>query len=63
MDLIVSFMKLKDRVDELEKNKMSLIDNKINNIIDALAWWIPIRKKRDEFRNRLLGNFIRGGEL
>lgn len=61
MDLIVSFMKLKDRVDELEKNKMSLIDNKINNIIDALAWWIPIRKKRDEFRNRLLGNFIRGG--
>lgn len=64
MDFMMSFVKLIERIDKLEndnKNKMSLIDNKINNIIDALAWWIPIRKKRDEFRNRLLGNFIRGG--
>ena len=61
---IESYIKLKNRIDELEKenkNNILLIDNKINKIIDALAWFIPFRKKRDEFRNRLLDNFIRGG--
>ena len=60
MDFIVSFMKLKYRVDELEKINIYKMDKKINNIVDALAWFIPFRKKRDEFRNRLLDNFIRG---
>lgn len=61
---IESYIKLKNRIDELEKenkNNILLIDNKINKIIDTLAWFIPFRKKRDEFRNRLLDNFIRGG--
>ena len=26
----------------------------INNIINSLAWWIPIRKWRDNFRNKIL---------
>lgn len=33
-------------------NKVNEIDNKINNIIDTLAWWIPIKKYRDNFRNK-----------
>lgn len=28
------------------------IDNKRNRIIDKIAWWIPIKKLRDNFRNK-----------
>lgn len=31
-------------------NKIETYDNKIQKIIDTLAWWIPSKKKRDEFR-------------
>ena len=31
------------------------------NIINKLAWWIPIRKLRDNFRNKFFDNFIGGG--
>ena len=35
---------------------------KINKeIINNLAWWIPIRKLRDNFRNKFFDNFIGGG--
>ena len=35
---------------------------KINkDIVNNLAWWIPIRKLRDDFRNRFFDNFIGGG--
>ena len=34
-------------------NKINNIDNKINNIINTLAWWIPNKKKRDEFRKKI----------
>ena len=29
--------------------------------VDKLAWWIPIRKWRDNFRNKFFDNFIGGG--
>lgn len=58
-----SYIRLKNRIDELEKDKLVKIDNKINKVIDALAWWIPIKKWRDEFRNKFNDNFIRGGKL
>ena len=32
------------------------------NIINKLAWWIPIRKLRDNFRNKFFDNFIGGGK-
>lgn len=35
------------------KNKIDILDNKINNIINYLAWWIPFKKKRNEFRNKM----------
>ena len=31
-------------------NKINSLNNKINNLVDTLAWWIPFKKKRDEFR-------------
>ena len=42
--------------------KINALDNKIkrfeNKLIDTLAWWIPIRKWRDNFRNKFFDNFI-----
>ena len=54
---VESYVKLKNRIDELEKenkNNILLIDSKINKIIDALAWWIPIRKWRNNFRSKFI---------
>lgn len=34
---------------------------KIKKLIDTLAWFIPIRKWRDNFRNKFNDNFIGGG--
>ena len=30
------------------------INNRINKIVNSLAWWIPVRKLRDNFRNKML---------
>ena len=30
------------------------IDNKVNKIINQIAWWIPVKKWRDNFRNKIL---------
>ena len=32
------------------------------NIINIIAWFIPVRKWRDNFRNKFFDNFIGGGE-
>ncbi len=42
---------LNNKINDLNKNiwKLSEINNKI---INTLAWWIPIRKWRDNFRNK-----------
>ncbi|MEI0748987.1 hypothetical protein [Brachyspira pulli] len=48
-----------NRISEFD-NRINGIDNRINGIetkitklIDVLAWWIPIKKWRDNFRNKL----------
>ena len=30
------------------------IEKKIDNIVNAIAWWIPVKKWRDNFRNKIL---------
>ena len=30
------------------------INNNINNIVNTIAWWIPVKKWRDSFRNKML---------
>ncbi len=42
-------------------DKYNNIVSVFNEIVDRVAWWIPIRKWRDEFRNKFNDNFIRGG--
>ena len=35
------------------KQENNYLKLKLNNIIDIIAWWIPIKKLRDKFRNKL----------
>ncbi|WP_302272793.1 hypothetical protein [Brachyspira aalborgi] len=42
--------------------RLNNIEYKIDKLIDTLAWWIPIRKWRDNFRNKFFDKFIGGGE-
>ena len=51
---------LKDKINCYE-DKLNALNCKIDKVVDSLAWWIPIRKWRDEFRNKFNDNFIRGG--
>ena len=57
---------INQRINNLELNKLNIssiynIGYKIDKLIDTLAWWIPIRKWRDNFRNKFFDNFIGGG--
>uniref|UniRef100_UPI003F4C4FCC O-methyltransferase n=1 Tax=Brachyspira catarrhinii TaxID=2528966 RepID=UPI003F4C4FCC len=36
------------------RNEITNIDNKLNKLIDSIAWWIPIKKLRNNFRNKIL---------
>ena len=62
VDAFMNIM-LKNKQLFIEKNTISndRLDNKVNKLIDTLAWWIPIRKWRDNFRNKFFDNFIGGG--
>ena len=40
-------------IKELEYKNIQL-NSKIDNIVNSLAWWIPIKKWRDNFRNKIL---------
>ena len=35
-----------------------LTQNKLNNMIDKLAWWIPVKKWRDTFKDKVKSLFI-----
>ena len=50
--------KIKDL--ECVNNKINNLEYKIDKLIDALAWWIPIKKWRDNFRNKFFDKFIGG---
>ncbi|WP_300754475.1 radical SAM protein [uncultured Brachyspira sp.] len=42
---------LKNQIKEIT-DKEVIIDNKINKLINSISWWIPIKKWRDNFRNK-----------
>ena len=55
VDTFMNIM-LKNKQLFIERNTISndRLDNKVNKLIDTLAWWIPVRKWRDNFRNKML---------
>lgn len=48
---------IKIKYDNLEKDLSGII-NSYKNLINTMAWWIPIRKWRDNFRNKFFNKFI-----
>lgn len=38
-------------IDKLD-NRLNELDNKLNKLINCIAWLIPVRKLRDNFRNK-----------
>ncbi len=50
---------INNQIDELY-SQVDLLTNLINKIVNTLAWWIPIRKWRDNFRNKFFDNFMGG---
>lgn len=51
---------IKIKYDNLEKDLSDII-NSYKNLINTMAWWIPVRKWRDNFRNKFFDKFIGGG--
>lgn len=51
---------INDMYDDLN-NKYKKITLILEKLINSIAWFIPIRKWRDNFRNKFFDNFIRGG--
>lgn len=47
-----TILNIDKKIDKIEKSS-SMMNNKINKIIDSVAWWIPIKKWRDNFKNKL----------
>lgn len=41
--------------------KINDLECRLRKVINSLAWWIPVRKWRDNFRNKLFDKFIGGG--
>ena len=50
---------IKIKYDNLEKDLSDII-NSYKNLINTMAWWIPVRKWRDNFRNKFFDKFIGG---
>lgn len=46
---------------KIEDSEISNVKYILEKLIDTLAWWIPIRKWRDNFRNKFFDNFMGGG--
>ena len=43
-------------------DKYNNLASVFNEIVDKIAWWIPIRKWRDNFRSKFFDKFIGGGK-
>ncbi|MEI0490693.1 radical SAM protein [Brachyspira pulli] len=44
---------INDNIVKLDNN-INELNNKINKLINKIAWWIPVKKWRDNFRNKIL---------
>ena len=67
VDKFINIMLVNKKFFINDKNLIESINDKndkldrLNKIVNTLAWWIPIRKWRDNFRNKFFDNFIGGG--
>ena len=61
MNIVLKNKQLFIKDKNLPIDSIAILDYKVNKLIDTLAWWIPIRKWRDNFRNKFFDKFIGGG--
>ncbi|AEM22075.1 coenzyme F420 hydrogenase/dehydrogenase beta subunit domain protein [Brachyspira intermedia PWS/A] len=55
MNMGASISNLQNNNIDISKSKVIIdLNNKINKLINTIAWWIPIKKWRDDFRNKML---------
>lgn len=47
-------LKIKEKQINDLSNKLKIREKKINDIVNKIAWWIPVKKWRDNFRNNIL---------
>ena len=55
----VLLQKIYQKIEATEISNVKTI-NILEKLIDTLAWWIPIKKWRDNFRNKFFDKFIEG---
>ncbi len=51
-DYKIEIMNLENKVSSLE-SRNNYLENKINKVVDSIAWFIPVRKWRDSFKNKI----------
>ena len=56
----VLLQKIYHKIEDSEISNIKTV-NVLKELINSLAWWIPIRKWRDNFRNKFFNKFIGGG--
>ena len=56
----VLLQKIYHKIEDSEISNIKTV-NVLKELINSLAWWIPIRKWRDNFRNKFFDKFIGGG--
>ncbi|MEI0518270.1 class I SAM-dependent methyltransferase [Brachyspira murdochii] len=58
-DISTTLIRLNDNINQLNnkinilENNMNLSNNKFDKFINSIAWWIPIKKLRNNFRNKI----------
>ena len=45
---------IKENINYMKEN-ISYLNHVLTNIINSICWWIPMRKWRDDFRNKIMG--------
>ncbi|MEI0496738.1 radical SAM protein, partial [Brachyspira intermedia] len=48
------YLFIKDNINNSNNKDVENINNKLNTLVDSIAWWIPVKKWRDNFRNKIL---------
>ncbi|MEI0550864.1 class I SAM-dependent methyltransferase [Brachyspira intermedia] len=54
VDLFVSIILRNKNIFNSNEIKSDNIENQLNRLVNSIAWWIPVRKWRDNFRSKIL---------
>ena len=58
--IIYSYLKEIQLQINMQESRIKKLENQFNNLINTITWFIPVRKWRDNFRNKFFDKFIGG---